>query len=395
MEGGLPFTRGLPLNSPRVLATAVPFHAAPVLSHASLSAPPPTSVIEIQKEVSSEDIRMAALYVDAALHGRKFAGFHSDDTKRSSLRAYRVLHSDTWRLVYIISCLVHVVLACFERPSMLASTAAQHRGIVSAAVLEWLCIAVYAIDLFMYSLSIASFSAFWRQHWRKARLVIVLCMAVDALIAISGHTYRFSRGMRPFMLVFRLRNLRKVFAACLSTMRRAAIIFFLVAFLILLFGFVGHALMGEVVSNGDLSSVTSAFYQLLLLQTTMAVFGGLAQPYYKLSRWTAFYFVVYSIVGNLLLLKMIIAVGYDSYRTYMKAKIAKHIAMRDTALETAFRLLDSGCGITFPHWQHMCKVLGRPDDLVSGSLLDAALLPVVDVMTASLDCPRAVPHCTL
>jgi Ion transport protein len=222
-------------------------------------------------------------------------------------------------------------------------------------------------------------------------------MFVDALVALSGPTYRFSRGMRPFMLVFRLRNLRKVFAACLSTMKRAAIIFFLVVFLILLFGFVGHALMGSVVPDGDLSSVTTAFYRLLLLQTTMGVFSSQTQPYYKASRWTALYFVVYSIVGNLLVLKMIIAVGYDSYRTYMKAKISKHLSMRDRALETAFRLLDSGCGVSFPHWQHMCKALGRPDDLVM--LCAGNAFPTVCTRTRSVfwlfcptDCPCFVPH---
>jgi hypothetical protein len=152
--GGLPLSRALPLNSPRFLATAVRFHSTPVSS----TPPSAASVTEVAvtaklKDVSPADVRMAALYVDAALHGRKFAGFQSDNnTKRSSLRAYRVLHSDAWRFVYIVSCLVHVLLACFERPSMLTDAASQRRGVVAAAVLEWLAIAIYVIDLIMYSL---------------------------------------------------------------------------------------------------------------------------------------------------------------------------------------------------------------------------------------------------
>ncbi len=83
------------------------------------------------------------------------------------------------------------------------------------------------------------------------------------------------------------------------------------------------------------------------------------------SKWSACFYVTFSVVLNLLVSKMIIAIGYDSYRQYMRAKIVKHVAMRNQALSIAFKLLDSGNGVTSDTWLQLCKRLRRPDERVS------------------------------
>lgn len=117
-------------------------------------------------------------------------------------------------------------------------------------------------------------------------------------------------------------------------------------------------------AEGPLAHLTAGFYHLLLLQTSVNVFGKQFVAYYSRSRWTAIYFVLFIIIGNLLVLKMVIAVGYNSYRSYMRAKVQKHVAMRNQALVVAYKLLADGDGISLECWMRLCKQLQRPDELV-------------------------------
>ena len=100
------------------------------------------------------------------------------------------------------------------------------------------------------------------------------------------------------------------------------------------------------------------------------MFSNELSSYYAASKWTAIFYILFSMIGNLMVLKMIIAVGYDSYRTYMCETIAKHIAMRNQALAIAFKLCAVDDCVTLETWLRLCGKLQRPDGLVR--LSDAA-----------------------
>ena len=117
-------------------------------------------------------------------------------------------------------------------------------------------------------------------------------------------------------------------------------------------------------AGGSFDTPADSFYHLLLLQTTLSVFGVELRQYYTVSNLTAIYYVLFIVVSHLFLTKMVIAVGYNSYRGYMRAKIAKHIATRNQALSVAYRLLTNGEGVTMDTWLRLCKKLKRPDELV-------------------------------
>lgn len=359
-------------------------------------------------------VNMAAMYADAALKGRKFEGFDNNEFvggkdvrwRSSRVTYYHILHSRAWRVIYVTVCLLHIALALAEAPALIPCPRA------IAFAVEWLCLAVYAIDLlFSYRVS-HSFASFAMQRWRAARCGLLLAIAVDVVVGMSiPGSYRFSRGLRPFMLIFRLRNVRKVFAACASTLRRALLIYTLIGFLTTLFGFVGYSLMAStctgmshtcschrvidvtlcypLTADGHLSHITTALYHLLLLQTTLGVFATEMLPYYVASKWSLLFFLTFAVIVNLLVAKMVIAVGYDSYRSYMRGKILKHVAMRDQALSVAYKLLDAGDGVTLDSWMALCAQLKRPDDLVSGAHFPPPPFPpspsplcVCDVQTA-------------
>ena len=206
---------------------------------------------------------LAALYVDAALHGRKFPGFEDNefvsvpasavpsDNKELRIRFYRVLHSRWWRVLYITSSLLHIALATIERPTMFPALGTA--GYTTAFALEWVFVLVYAVDLWLSLMVSVNARAFLKQPWRLARLLLLLVVLADLTnvlaLGIDFNAFRFSRGLRPFLLIFRLRNLRKVFAACVTTIGRAALIFCVIAFVVVLFGFVGYAIMNDLVTG--------------------------------------------------------------------------------------------------------------------------------------------------
>lgn len=262
-DDGIPLSSGLTLHSrlfrepstilpvvtpmtPRVAAAAAVDFATPVRAA--------TDALVSERVYST-----AALYVDAALHGRKFEGFSDNEfvlggatsDRRSALRlrAYRWLHASWWRAIYISAACLHVALAAIEYPSVVPQWGTT--GSMAAYALEWLCVALYALDFSLTFIASPSARAFFRQSWRRARLTVFALILVDMVVVLSSgldfRIFRFSRCTRPFMIIFRLRNLRKVLAAFFSTLRRAVVVYVLIAFLILGFGFVGFALLNNTV----------------------------------------------------------------------------------------------------------------------------------------------------
>ena len=88
-------------------------------------------------------------------------------------------------------------------------------------------------------------------------------------------------------------------------------IFYIITFCIVLYGFLGFFLLSGALSETQpaskqpLSTLGGAMYYNLLLQSTMGVFTSEALPYYHVSRWSAVYFVSFAMIVNLLLAKLV------------------------------------------------------------------------------------------
>ena len=138
------------------------------------------------------------------------------------------------------------------------------------------------------------------------------------------------------------------------SLRRSLMVFYIISFCIMMYGFLGFFLLSDVVDHGALSSLDGAMYYGLLLQSTMGVFTNEAQPYYEQSRWTAVYYVSFSLIGNLLLAKLVIAVGYASYRTHLRSKLVRHVACRQESLLAAWQLLSRSGAVPRSTWTALC-----------------------------------------
>ena len=314
---------------------------------------------------SDSDVGLAYMHVEGALHDRKFVEFQT--LTAAQRRNYRLYHARWWRTVVVAFSVAHVCLALIERPAAIEGhTDSAERA---AFVVEWLCLLVYAGDLYLsYHLtptrSPASKAPWLRQvtqrQWPLCRLVISALLLLDVLLVLlldaNLRRFRFSRGLRPFMLVFRLRNVRKVFAACVLSLRRSLMVFYIISFGIVIYGFLGFFLMNDVVRGPDavMDTLGGAVYNNLLLQTTIGVVTTFANHYFIVSRWTALYFVSFTFLVNVLLAKLFIAVGYASYRTHLRGKLVRKVASRKLSLNAAFDLLARGGEVGFDTWLRLC-----------------------------------------
>ena len=186
---------------------------------------------------TSEEVRYAYLYVRNALHDRQFVNVEA--MPPALLKRYLVYHSSAWRTVFVVVALVHMLLAMLERPSVFPAYEDDSAG--AALAVEILCLVVYAADLWLsfsitpraaavaaaaaasdssrsgsngvhaYNARDAAYAfgtrakAMLRRSWPLARLLILIVMVLDVLfVAVSAShllRFRFSRGLRPFMLV--------------------------------------------------------------------------------------------------------------------------------------------------------------------------------------------------
>jgi hypothetical protein len=148
-------------------------------------------------------LECAALHVSGSLHDRRFSNFESMSQRQR--RFHGIYHAAWWRRLYVTVSLLHIVQAAIEHPSMFSTW--RRNGVLMAFVLEWVWLCFYAVDVWMaYMLGeSSSIWSFAKRRWQSSRAVMIVVMLVDVLLTgatrLDEHRFRFSRGLRPFMLV--------------------------------------------------------------------------------------------------------------------------------------------------------------------------------------------------
>ena len=160
-----------------------------------------------QEQLDDTTVAIASLWIADGLHGRKI-DYALDEQK---IKAYRVYHSAPWRLVLSAACITHMLLALFEKPTSLVDDADLVTAEKLCLLAELLIVAVYATDILLY----ARFCPLPQLHthkWLMYRLALVVLFVADgAIFFASGYSaFRFSRFLRPTMLIARGRNLRRM-----------------------------------------------------------------------------------------------------------------------------------------------------------------------------------------
>ncbi|POM70288.1 Voltage-gated Ion Channel (VIC) Superfamily, partial [Phytophthora palmivora] len=279
---------------------------------------------------------IAAAFIKDGVHGRKIA----NRLDRDALFLNQLFHSESYRLAYILVVAVMCTLAFVENPG--------DEDINTYLLVDLLCLFVFGVDLAIrwYMSSVETQHKYIsRQPWAVVRMILLLITCADLLVNLLFPTinpYRYSRALRPFFFIARGRNIRIIFSSFLHALREVLIVLALSFCFVAFFGLVGYLIFSDISDDPSatfFNSLSSSMYTMLLILNCMPYMARSMYPYYKMTHWSAIFFVLFVLLTNLFLLKLTIAVSYKSYKKNTESMLYKRLQKRKAALYAAFDIL--------------------------------------------------------
>uniref|UniRef100_A0AAV1UAF4 Ion transport domain-containing protein n=1 Tax=Peronospora matthiolae TaxID=2874970 RepID=A0AAV1UAF4_9STRA len=279
---------------------------------------------------------IAAAFIKDGIHGRKI-GYRLD---RDALLLNELFHSESYRMMYIFVVAAMCAMAFVESPGDF--------DINSYLLVDLLCLFVFGVDLAIrwYMSSVETQHKYIsRQPWAVVRMILLLVTCADLLVNLLFPTinpYRFSRALRPFFFIARGRNIRIIFSSFLHALREVLIVLGLSFCFVAFFGLVGYLIFSDTSDASDamyFNSLSSSMYTMLLILNCMPYMPKSMYAYYKMTHWSAVFFVLFVLLTNLFLLKLTIAVSYKSYKKNTENMLYKRLQKRKAALFAAFDIL--------------------------------------------------------
>lgn len=178
----------------------------------------------------------ARLFVRNALHGRSTA-LHSDE----SIAARMLYHHAAYRNTYLLLMVAYTLLAMFEPP-----VDGRTRRAAWMIVLELLFLAVAAgdsvVQYFMFGRR-----NFLRQGRTRAKGAILVALLVNLIVTSAAPVVPSAlRALRPFLIVERMRNVRRIASNIVSTLPRVLNVGIMLAVHVLFFGVLAFVLFAGV-----------------------------------------------------------------------------------------------------------------------------------------------------
>ncbi|CAI5734467.1 unnamed protein product [Peronospora destructor] len=280
---------------------------------------------------------IAAAFIKDGIHGRKI-GYRLD---RDALFLNELFHSEPYRLVYILVVAGMCAMAFAENPG-------DENNIKTYLFVDLICLFLFGLDLAIrwYMSSVETQHKYMsRQPWAVVRMVLLFITGVDLLVNLllpAWNPYRFSRALRPFFFIARGRNIRIIFSSFLHALREVLIVLGLSFCFVAFFGLVGYLIFSDTSDDPSatfFNSLSSSMYTMLLILNCMPYMARSMYPYYKMTHWSAIFFVLFVLLTNLFLLKLTIAVSYKSYKKNTENMLYKRLQKRKAALYAAFDIL--------------------------------------------------------
>eukprot|EP01116_Phalansterium_solitarium_P015426 TRINITY_DN3409_c0_g1_i1.p1 TRINITY_DN3409_c0_g1~~TRINITY_DN3409_c0_g1_i1.p1 ORF type:complete len:806 (+),score=258.60 TRINITY_DN3409_c0_g1_i1:127-2544(+) len=318
----------------------------------------------------------AAVLVEDALHRRKLP--HRLDSE--TLPLYIVHASTTFQLAMKFVVYFNMLLVFFEDPgaNLLAPVAV-------TLSLEFVFQVFYIVDVAMRYKFLEP-GRFYKDIKNRGMIAVIVLTLLDmvAYIVVQLHfgvRYpRFSRVLRVFYFVYYHQAVRMSFRDLRKAMPQIADAFVLLfTFLLIASAFFMVFFYQRVASNpfgdsnytqiaGDPSSYYeqywagfgTAFTSSYVLMTTENFPDIMMQPYGD-SGWNSAPFVVFLIMVKALMLNILMAVIFSTYRTNMRDEVRRLIKFEHTRMVHAFKLVvgENGQEMGSSDWQRLFHVL-RP-----------------------------------
>jgi len=271
---------------------------------------------------------------------------------QESRRVYNVIHSSWYKFgIYCLLSITHCILGLYTSKSLTSCRTLQ-------LVFEWLVLFMYIFDIWCIrkiSLSYGTlqakpkrlqqscFDGLFHSQWNNLRIIFVVSFLIDLIVfSFSNnqqHQPRITTFLRPLMLIFRIRTFRRMMRAVAWSATRIAKVFIIILFQVVFCGFVAFVLFSGLPNHPFSVLSTSMVDMLLILTAPGTVLGHMESVYTATSGFGVIFFVVYVILTNILLKKIVLATAYRSFKMFMKKELLQAKHYRNHARATAFDMV--------------------------------------------------------
>ncbi|XP_045184033.2 two pore channel protein 2-like [Mercenaria mercenaria] len=308
--------------------------------------------------ITDNDLLLAATLVANAMEGKTF------EVKREPrfVRSYNLYKSRLMCLLLYTAIFVTLMLAVFEKPSMPNFHAPY-----------WITMAIESVCQLFFVLRI-----YHHKHWRvpkgfKKDLKMILAVTCTVITILDMCVYmlvveltdfeavRYSRLLRPLFIFFFSDSvhLKRAWSNIRMTLKQISHVIVLFYFLILVFALVAVKIFQERTEikfpdgREYFKNYLESFWELYVLVTT-ANNPDVMMPAYEKNRWYCLFFTSYIILCLYLILNILLAVTYNSYRENMKVQIKYSSHMKKAVLNQAFEVIkinvDGNEMVTYKTW---------------------------------------------
>ncbi|XP_074641111.1 two pore calcium channel protein 1-like isoform X2 [Tubulanus polymorphus] len=186
-------------------------------------------------------------------------------------------------------------------------------------------------------------------------------MVVEALVILIRRTshIRVTRTIRPlfFLDCHYSSSVRRFMRQLVQSLKPVFQMLALLIFFMIIFSILGFYLFHTIESDSYFDTIWTSFISLFVLLTT-ANYPDVMMPAYNNSRWSCIFFIIYLAVELYFVMNLVLAVVYESFTRFEKAKLKKLFLHKRQACQYAFSLLVSKRHpkqISIRHFQGLLK----------------------------------------
>jgi hypothetical protein len=301
----------------------------------------------VEEESIEARTRRAALYVRGALDGRHIV----HGTGRLFEWAFFFQTHPYVRLIPMLCNTAHVLFVFWEPPNPAASLdfdlypAVRQRVMVGIELAFCLVYALFLATRIRY----LGWRYFLHRWYNIVYLGSALLMAIDACITLAygPGLLRFSRAIRPLLVIANSARLRSLAVAMVNTIPAVVDVFGIMMLLIVIYATVAIQLFGGLyvdansgrLLNDNFDSFPSAFIALVVL-TSSENYPSVMYPALRSSSWSAVFFVTFILLETFLLMSVLIAVSFNRFLEQNRRQVLARRALQRRGLLAAFAALD-------------------------------------------------------
>ncbi|XP_064124458.1 two pore channel protein 2-like isoform X5 [Loxodonta africana] len=296
-----------------------------------------------EESCTQEDLLLAAAYVSDAEHNRNVRF----ETSPQTIRLYYFYNHWAMRAATNFFIFLDLSLALFEEPALFPLP------FLATSIAEVLCLTAFFGRLVHFA-KVTPQMVFWKDTKNICIMVTIVLTLIDLIIygsleAVSIHTVRWSRALRPVFLInfpqsrqVRI-QIRRTFRSIRNTLPDILYVFLLFLFSMLIFSLMALKLFGDRglrTAGGSpyFTDILEIAFELYVLVTT-ANSPDVMMPAYDFNWWYSLYFITYIIINTYIFMSVFLAVIYNNYRKHLKNEIRKLAYLKRHKMIQAFDIL--------------------------------------------------------